>query len=193
MPPALLLALAAVLAPADAGPARPPLEARYRLDPAHTSIVFKVRHLDMAYVWGSFEKVSGGFTLDDSPTFTCGIPVASIDTNHDQRDDHLRGPKFFDAERHPAIKVESKSVERKKDASGLRYAVTADVTMHGATRELTFDLRLLGSGADPWGGYRAGFEAGPITIRRSDFGMDALPEVVGDEVTIHVSFEGIRE
>jgi len=189
----LLLTLAAILAPADTGSAAPPLDGRYTLDPAHTSIVFKAEHLGMSYVWGSFEKVTGGFRLGDDTSFTCTVPVASIDTNHDERDAHLRSETFFDAENHPDIVVKSKSVERSKAADGVRYTVTAAVTMHGQTREITFDLRLMGSGKDPWGNYRVGFDADPITIKRSDFGMDKLPDLVGDEVVIHLSFEGTRE
>ena len=113
----------------------------------------------------------------------------NIDTFNSERDNHLRSPDFFDAKKFDIISFKSKSFTK---VSKDMYEVTGDLALHGVTRPLTVKVQRIGSGKDPWGGFRIGFET-TFTIRRSDFGMNFMMEGVGDEVRIILSIEGIRQ
>jgi polyisoprenoid-binding protein YceI len=180
---ALLLALASSTLAAET----------FRVDGEHASVVFKIKHLNMSWVWGRFNQVAGRFTLDEetpaSSRFEITIQTESIDTGNQRRDRHLRNADFFDAGQFPQIRFVSAAV-RKTDAT--HYEVTGDLTLHGVTRPLTVTITKLGAGQDPWNNYRCGGELS-FTIKRSDFGMGGMLEAVGDEVTMMISLEGIRE
>lgn len=165
----------------------------FRVDGEHASVVFKVKHLNMSWVWGRFNQVAGRFTLDEqapaSSRFELTIQAASVDTGNERRDRHLRNADFFDAGQFPHIRFVSAAVRKLDEA---RWEVTGDLTLHGVTRAQTLTITKLGAGQDPWNNYRCGGEA-TFTIKRSDFGMGGLLDLVGDEVTLMVSLEGIRE
>jgi polyisoprenoid-binding protein YceI len=175
--------LAAPLATANAAD-------NYDLDLAHSAFVFRVKHLDRSYTYGRFNEAQGQISLDrDNPaqsTFNMSIAAESIDTGNAKRDEHLRGPDFFNARQFPNITFKTTSVER----SGNTYRVTGDLTLHGQTKPVTFDLELLGDGADPWGNQRVGFNTS-FSIQRSDFGMTYGIDngIVGDQVDLMISFE----
>ncbi|QDU71922.1 YceI family protein [Mucisphaera calidilacus] len=162
----------------------------YALDTAHTAIVFKVDHAGRSFTWGNFNQIEGNFTIDnDNPansSFAFTVAADSIDTNHRQRDNHLRGPDFFNVRRYPDITLNSTSVQPIDD--GLR--VTADITLLGTTRPVTFDLTKLGEGESRGKTY-VGYDT-QLTIKRSEFGMDYGLGGIGDDVTLFVSFEGER-
>ena len=165
----------------------------YQLDPAHTSIVFRVKHLDVAYFYGRFSEVSGTFQFDEtSPsknTIELTVKADKVDTGVEKRDKHLKSPDFFDAGKHPIISFKSKSV--KKTANDT-YDVAGDLTLLGKTRSMTVKAHGTGAGKDPWGNYRRGFETS-FTVKRSDFGMDFMLAGLSDDVQVTVSVEGIRQ
>jgi len=179
--------------PGTPSPAAPSFTGEYRIDPVHSSNYFCIRHLNVANFYGRFNELAGTFTLDDADparcTFDVTIRAASLDTNHPERDKHLKSAEFFDVEQYPDIRFRSTSVRRPEPG---QLAVTGDLSLRGVTRPVTATVTLTGAGPGMRGEPRAGFEA-TLTIKRSEFGMTALVGPLGDEVRITVSVEGIRE
>ncbi len=165
----------------------------YKIDSAHTYVVFKVNHLGMANNYGRFNDISGKIVFDDKDPSKSSIDIeiqaASIDTANQKRDDHLRGPDFFNAKQFPVIAFKSKSV---KKTGTNTFDITGDLTMHGVTKPLSFVFTKTGEGKDPWGNNRAGGEA-TFTIKRSDFGMTYSIGPSGDEVMLLVSVEALKQ
>ena len=164
----------------------------YKLDPAHTSVVFGVKHLGIANFYGSFRGPTGTFQFDEKNPSMNSIQIEvkadQIDTGVDKRDKDIKGPDFFDAAKHPLISFKSKSV--KKSANGT-YEVSGNLTLLGKTNPITVEVRETGSGKDPWGNFRRGFETS-FTVKRSDYGMDFMLSGLSDDVKLTVSVEGIR-
>lgn len=165
---------------------------QYVLDNDHTAIIFGIKHLNMSYTYGRFNDVEGQFMLDaDTPSnssFKITVKTRSIDTGLKKRDDHLRSPDFFNANQFPVITFETTGVK----AASNGYRVSGKLSLHGVTKPITLYAQKLGEGDDPWGNYRAGF-ATELTLKRSDYGMTNMPEAVGDEVKLMISFEGLRQ
>lgn len=173
-------------------PARSARAADFLLDDQHTSIVFAINHFDLSFCYGMFGKYSGSFTVDmNDPTaakFEITIDAASLDTQVEKRDEHLRGPDFFNVKQFPEIKFVSTSVT----ADGKTLNVTGDLTMHGVTKPIVLPLTFIGEGVGPYGKERIGF-AGRATIKRSEFGINAYVPKIGDDVTLLLSFEGLKQ
>jgi len=167
--------------------------ADYEVDRKHSTVTFRIQHLNVSNFYGRFNDVKGTFAFDESGpaglSLNIEVRAASIDTNDKKRDDHLKGPDFFHVKQHDTIKFESTEV---KQGDGDAFSVTGNLTLHGVTKAITVDLELVGSGADPWGGHRAGFETS-FSIKRSDFGMNYMQGGLGDEVRVTVSLEGTRK
>lgn len=174
--------------------------ATWQIDPEHSSVQFKVRHLMVSNVKGGFEKFAGMVALDEGDITRSRVDVTidagSIDTRVAKRDTHLRSPDFLDVERFPVLTFASRKVAR---AGGDRLKVTGDLTIHGVTKEVTLDVDgPSASVKDPWGNTRRGATA-TTTINRKDFGLvwnKALETggvVVGDEVAITLEVEMIRK
>lgn len=169
----------------------------YRLDPGHTDIVFRVSHFGFSDTIGRFNEAEGTITMDDadigSSSIELSIDAASIDTNHAERDAHLRSPDFFNVEEYPTITFESTAIEPTGDDTA---EVTGDLTMHGVTRPVTFDVTLNKVAAHPVPSYdgvmTAGFSARG-SLQRSDFGIDTFVPAVGDEVEIILEIEALRD
>ena len=165
----------------------------YKLDPGHTSIVFRVKHLGIAYVYGRFNGPTGSFVFDESSPSKSSIEMQAeaknVDTAVEKRDTHLRSPDFFNAGEHPLVSFKSKSVKKLKAAT---YEVSGDLTLLGKTRPITVKVNATGAGKDPWGNFRRGFETS-FSIKRSEFGMGFMMGGVSDEVNLTVSVEGIRQ
>jgi polyisoprenoid-binding protein YceI len=167
----------------------------WQIDPSHTHVEFAVRHLMISTVKGRFGDVQGLVTMagNDVSTATADVTIGveSIDTREPQRDAHLRSADFFDVEKFPTLTFKSRRVV--PHANG-NFALVGDLTLHGVTREVAFDVTSEGSGRDPWGNERAGFSA-KTTISRRDFGLtwNQLLETggfaVGDEVKISIDTE----
>lgn len=186
-----LLVIALVLAAGFLTPAA--AAETYRLDPAHTAVIFRVKHLGVAYVYGRFNGPGGTFVFDESSPAKSSIEIQvdakNVDTAVEKRDNQLKSPDFFNAAEHPVIKFKSASVKKTgKDT----YDISGDLTLLGKTRPITVKARQTGEGKDPWGNYRLGFETS-FTVKRSDFGMDFMMGVAGDDVLLTVSVEGIRQ
>jgi polyisoprenoid-binding protein YceI len=189
----ILTVLAALTLAGTAGAAD-----NYMLDSDHTSVGFSVKHLMVSKVSGSFAEVSGSLVYDAEEPAASSVEVtiktASIDTNNDDRDAHLRSWDFFYAEKYPEITFESTSVATEGDA----WVVTGKLTMHGTSRLVSIPFTVNGPVIDPWGKTRMGIEAETITLDRKDFGLTwnkALETggvAVGDEVKISIDFEAVR-
>lgn len=183
---------AATAAPSTLTPA-PLKPVSFKLDTTHSWILFKVNHLGLGTAWGSFNKFDGSFALDaekmGESSVSLTIDAASVDTNNKKRDDHLKGPDFFNAKEFPSMTFTSTKVTGDADA----FEVTGTLELLGKKKEVTVAMSKVGEGDDPWGNYRAGFE-GSLTIDRTDFGMDYMKDGgLGKEVVVTLAFEGIRE
>ena len=165
----------------------------YKLDPEHTSIVFRVKHLGIAYVYGRINGPTGTFVFDESSPSKSTIEVQAetenVDTAVEKRDTDLKSPDFFNTGEYPHVSFKSKSVKKLKEAV---YEVSGDLTLLGKTRPITVQVNATGAGKDPWGNFRMGFETS-FSIKRSDFGMNFMMGGVSDEVNLTVSVEGIRQ
>jgi polyisoprenoid-binding protein YceI len=177
----------------------------YAVDPAHTSVVFSIGHLKsmgnanvpVSYTYGMFRKLGGNFVLDRANPAGCqfqfAIDAGSIDTNDVKRDEHLKSPDFFNAREFPQISFQSTACELTQQPDGkLVYNLTGNLSLLGETRQVTLPVEFIGEGESPFGDYRLGFHS-QFTLKRSDFGMAGMTEMVGDAVGITVSIEGIRQ
>jgi polyisoprenoid-binding protein YceI len=165
----------------------------WNIDPNHSSAQFSVRHLGISTVRGAFTKVSGSAKYDPSdPSKTmleAIIDASSIDTRVEMRDKDLRSPHFLDSEKFPTITFRSKQV--KANGPG-KLQIVGDLTLHGVSQEVALDVD--GPSAaitDPWGNQRIGASAS-TKINRHDFGIDADPGVVGDDIAITIDTELIQ-
>jgi len=171
----------------------------WKLDPAHSHAEFKVKHMMISNVKGSFTGLSG--TLYENPadptlsTVEASIDVATVSTGDTQRDAHLKSADFFDAEKYPTMTFKSTSVKPNGDGG---YNVTGDLTLHGATRQQVFVVEGPSApGKDPWGNTRIGLSA-TTKISRKDYGLNwnaALETggiLVGDDVNITLEVQFIK-
>lgn len=169
----------------------PLIAADYDVDPAHTSVQFKIGHLGFSELAGRFNTFNGTFSMDDAnPTAAKAsfeIDTASVDTNHEPRDKHLRSPDFLDVKQYPKMSFVSTGYEGSKDKGVLK----GNLTLHGVTKPVAFEMVHIGEGKDPWGGYRSGFNAS-TSIKRSDFGVNFMVPNIPDEMNIDLFIEGIR-
>ena len=172
----------------------------YVIDPDHSQVIFKVKHLAISTVTGSFDLFEGSYKLDTegmaNSSVDTTIVASSINTNKQKRDDHLRSDEFLDVEKYPNITFKSKKIIK---GEGNKFQIIGDLTIHGVTKEVTLDSTYEGYVAsDPWGKERTAFVANG-EINRKDFGMtwnkalEAGGFVVGDEVRITLEIEGIRK
>lgn len=168
---------------------------KWNLDSTHAAAEFAVKHLMISTVKGQFRKFEGsGETLADGTlaSVEMAIDVASIDTNMTQRDDHLRGPDFFDVGNHPALTFRSTKIEQ----NGSDVTVTGDLTIRGTTKPLTLKGEFTAPTKDPWGNPRAAL-AVTGKFSRKEWGLvwnqalEAGGWAVGDEVKISVEVEAV--
>lgn len=169
--------------------------ADYKIDTkgSHASIQFKIQHLGYSWLTGHFKQFTGEFSYDDkNPTaarVSIEIDPSSIDTNHAERDKHLKGKDFLDVKKFPVAIFSSTSFDEQADG---KLIIRGNLTLHGITQEITLIGEHIGHGADPWGGYRRGFSA-TTTLTLKDFGInkDLGPASATMEMMLHV--EGIRK
>jgi polyisoprenoid-binding protein YceI len=167
----------------------------WNIDPTHSEVQFKVKHLVISTVTGAFKKFSGSIEADgenfDGAKAQFSLDVDSIDTNQADRDGHLKSDDFFAAAQHPTITFKN-GVLKKKSAES--YSLTGDLTVRDVTKSVVLDVEFGGIMKDPWGNIKAGFELNG-KINRKDFGLSwsALTEaggmVVGDDVKLHLNVE----
>ena len=169
----------------------------YNIDPAHSSIGFAVRHLEINWVEGRFKDFKGTINYDEKDVTKSSVEftaqVASVDTEVEARDKHLRTADFFDADKYPEMTFRSTRVERRgKDG----YVLHGDLTLRGVTKPVALPFTVTGAVKDPWGNTRFGVEA-QAKINRRDFGMNygnafAGGFDVGNEVRIDLRLEAVR-
>lgn len=156
----------------------------------HAAIMFKASHLGISFVTGRFNRFDGTFSWDEMKPAASAVDVTiqmdSLDTNHAERDKHLRGADYLNAEKNATAHFKSKKYEG--DVSGGR--LVGDLTLNGVTKEVTVNVTRIGEGKDPWGGYRAGFQ-GKTLLTSSEFGWTtpSFPKTVELEFIL----EGTRK
>lgn len=171
--------------------------ARWTVDPDHSTVEFRVAHMVVSKTTGRFMDYAGFIEMDAEAgtvkAIEATIKTASVNTNHEKRDAHLRNADFFDVEQYPTMTFKMKSYKKTQEG----YLALGDLTLHGVTKEIALAGHYNGVAKDPWGNTRAGFSA-EGKLNRKDFGMvwnktlDSGGLVVGDEVQIRLEIECIK-
>jgi polyisoprenoid-binding protein YceI len=163
------------------------------IDPEHSSILFRVKHLGITFVSGRFNRATGRYVAPGGETGKAEIDIRvrimDIDSGNAVRDEHLRSPEFFHAEKYPWITFKSVSIEL---LSAESFKVAGDLSFHGVTRRITIEAVKTGNREDGQAQIRTGFQA-TFTIRRSDYGMKHMLGGIGDRVELTVTVEGVRK
>jgi polyisoprenoid-binding protein YceI len=166
----------------------------YAIDPVHSGVTFQILHANVSYIPGRFNQFSGECTLDTTDpaksSFKMSIKADSVDTNNAKRDGHLKSPDFFNAKQYPTIEFASTSVA----AIDGGYKVTGNLTFHGETKPVTFDLKGGNKAEFPKGFERTGFTTS-FQIKRSDFGVGKKfgGNMLGDDVFVTIGFEATKK
>ncbi|MDQ6992727.1 MAG: YceI family protein [Mariprofundus sp.] len=161
----------------------------------HAFIQFKIKHLGYSWLLGSFKTFDGSFIYNaqqpEKNSVTVSIDIASLDTNHALRNKHLRSDDFFDAAKYPTASFKSNSYKVTGKDTGILHGT---LNLHGINKEIDIQLSQIGTGKDPWGGYRRGFE-GHATLHLSDYKMKkaAMLGPVAENIELFLSIEGIRQ
>jgi polyisoprenoid-binding protein YceI len=173
-----------------------PLQAEeYAIDSkgAHAFIQFRIQHLGYSWLFGRFDKFSGNFSYDEknpsAAKVTVDIDPSSIDSNHAERDKHLRSEEFLYVDKYPQAKFVSTAYQEKADGSA---ELKGDLTLRGVTKPVVIEVEQIGHGKDPWGGYRRGFH-GTTEISLADFGIPFDLGPASRNVELELSVEGIRQ
>lgn len=166
--------------------------ADFKIDPAHSFVEFRVQHLGFSWLHGRFNTLEGRFVHDaekpDANAVELSIDTMSLDTNHAERDKHLRSEKYMNFQEHRTARFQSSRYEGDDNGGRLH----GELTLNGVTRPIVIEVRKVGEGADPWGGYRVGYE-GALTLDRAEFGYkDGLMKASG-QVQMMLTIEGIRQ
>jgi len=171
---------------------------KYKFDKAHSHIGFKVSHMVISKVNGNFNGFEGTLMLNDSDLTKSSVNVkidaATIDTDNDDRDKHLRSDEFFNAAKYPEITFNSTKIEKADDG----YILYGDLTMAGVTKKVEIPFEFNGKLKDPWGNDRVGF-SGRTKVNRQDYGiswnkvLDTGGLTVGNEVTIELEVEAVKQ
>ncbi|MFW5707988.1 MAG: YceI family protein [Bacteroidota bacterium] len=170
---------------------------KWVLDPTHSEILFKVKHLMITNVKGEFRSFSGEIDGEDfsRSKATISIDASSVFTNNEDRDKHLVSPDFFDTEKFDRITFESVAFQK---VDGENYKLTGILTMKGVSKEITLDVEFGGTNKDPWGNEKAGFSVSG-TINRKDWGLNwnaALETggvLVGEDVKIMAEVQFVKQ
>lgn len=160
---------------------------------AHAFIQFQIKHLGYSWLVGRFNTFSGEFSYyeanPNASKVSVTIDTASVDSNHAERDKHLRDEEFLDVKQFPEARFASTSYRDLGDGKG---ELQGELTLHGVTRPLTIAVTMIGAGDDPWGGYRLGFE-GRTSFALADFGIKRNLGPASEEVQLWLGVEGIRK
>ncbi len=160
---------------------------------AHASINFKIKHLGYSWLTGRFNQLEGSFSYDDKNISNSSIKVsiapASIDTNHAEREKHLKSEKYLNTGKFSKVTFISTKII---DKGNNRLSLEGDLTLHGVKKNVTIDAVKIGEGKDPWGGYRVGF-TGTTTLKLADFGYTFDLGPASKEVELTLNIEGVRQ
>ncbi|MEK1906647.1 MAG: YceI family protein [Pseudomonas sp.] len=159
----------------------------------HAFVTFKISHLGYSWLYGSFKDFDGSFSFDakapEASKVNVTINTASVDSNHAERDKHLRSGDFLNVAKNPTATFASTSVKSTGDGTA---DITGNLTLNGVTKPVVIAAKFLGEGSDPWGGYRAGFE-GSTTLKLKDFDIQKDLGPASQEVELIISVEGVRQ
>lgn len=163
---------------------------KYVIDQNHSGVTFEVDHLGYTNVIGRFKDIKGDFTIKaDQSSLNVSIQSASIDTNHDKRDAHLRSPDFFNAKQFPVISFSSPLIIT--DDNG-KSTIKGKLKLLGVSKSITLDITKGKEGTDPWGNHRAGYSATGV-IKRSDYGMNFMQGGLSDDIRVNINIEAIKQ
>lgn len=172
--------------------------ANYKLDPSHSEVAFKVKHLMISTVTGQFSSFDASMQSESSDFSDAKInfeaDIDSISTNNTQRDEHLKSADFFDASQHPKMQFVSTAIRKTDDAA---YELEGNLTMRGVSKPVKLQVEYAGRMTDPYGNEKHGFEISG-KVNRKDFGLNwsAITEaggvVVSDEVKIAVNAQFVK-
>jgi polyisoprenoid-binding protein YceI len=186
--PASFALIAALLSSA------PATAADYVIDTAkaHASINFRIKHLGYSWLTGRFDDFAGTFSFDEAKPEASKVNVEintdSVNSNHAERDKHLRGKDFLDTANFPKATFESTAVS----LDGNKATITGNLTLRGVTKQVEIQAERVGGGADPWGGYREGF-TGTTRLPLKDFGINFDLGPAAKEVVLRLDIEGVRK
>ena len=159
----------------------------------HAFVNFKISHLGYSWLYGTFKDFDGTFSYDaanpEASKVNVTLKTASVDTNHAERDKHLRSADFLNVGKHDTATFESTSVKSTGEGTA---DVTGNLTLNGVTKPVVIAAKFIGEGQDPWGGYRAGFE-GTTTLKLKDFDISMDLGPASESVELIISIEGIRK
>lgn len=159
----------------------------------HAFVNFKISHLGYSWLWGTFKDFDGSFSFDaakpEQSKVNVTLKTASVDTNHAERDKHLRSDDFLNVAKHPTATFESTSVKSTGEGTA---DITGNLTLNGVTKPVVIAAKFIGEGDDPWGGYRAGFE-GSTTLTLKDFDIKMDLGSASQTVDLIISVEGVRK
>jgi len=160
---------------------------------AHASINFKIKHLGYSWLTGRFNDFNGGFSYDpaspEKSKVSVEIITASLNSNHAERDKHLRSDDFLDVKKFPKAQFKSTSFKVIGDNQG---TITGDLTLHGITKSISFPVHKIGEGKDPWGGYRSGF-SGVTSLKLADYGITTDLGPASTHVELELNIEGVKQ
>jgi len=160
---------------------------------AHAFIQFRIKHLGYSWLLGRFNRFEGRFSYDEEKPGTSSVEVTiqttSIDSNHAERDKHLRDKDFLDVKTFPQARFVSTGF---RDTGDGKTELDGKLTLHGVTRPIIIDVKPVGHGPDPWGGYRRGFQ-GTVTLKLADFNINYNLGPASREVELFLFVEGIRQ
>jgi polyisoprenoid-binding protein YceI len=171
------------------------MAADYKIDKEgqHAFIQFRIQHLGYSWLYGTFKDFDGNFTYDEknpaADKVSVTIKTDSVDTNHAERDKHLRSADFLNASAHPTATFESTKVTPTGDNAA---DIEGNLTLNGVTKPVVIKAKMMGHGDDPWGGYRAGFE-GSTKLKLKDFNIQRDLGPASQEVELTLSLEGVRQ
>ena len=159
----------------------------------HAFVNFKISHLGYSWLYGTFKDFDGTFSYDaanpEASKVNVTLKTASVDTNHAERDKHLRSADFLNVSKHDTATFESTSVKSTGEGTA---DVTGNLTLNGVTKPVVIAAKFIGEGKDPWGGYRAGFE-GTTTLKLKDFDITKDLGPASETVELIISVEGVRK
>ncbi|MFO7602354.1 MAG: YceI family protein [Gammaproteobacteria bacterium] len=160
---------------------------------AHAFIQFRIQHLGYSWLYGRFNEFEGTFSYDpkkpNDAKLDININIASIDSNHAERDKHLRGKDFFEVSKYPSARFVSTGFTEHGDG---KATLKGNLTLKGVTKPVSIDVTHIGHGEDPWGGYRRGFQ-GSTTLKLKDFNIDYDLGPASTEAELILSIEGVRQ
>ena len=159
----------------------------------HAFVNFKISHLGYSWLYGTFKDFDGSFSFDAAKPQDSKVNVTlnttSVDTNHAERDKHIRSGDFLNVSKHPTATFASTSVKSTGEGTA---DITGDLTLNGVTKRVVFAAWFIGEGKDPWGGYRAGFE-GSTKLKLKDFDIQKDLGPASQDVELIISVEGVRK